>query len=529
MEKRIQESMVIAPVVQEEVEKIIKSLKDSSSGWDSISPKVVKCTYNSFLVPLTHIMHTSLVTGVFPTELKIARVIPIFKAGDTSSFTNYRPVSVLPLFSKILERLMYTRLLSFINKHNLLYKFQFGFRSQHSPNFALMILVDQISEALESGDYVLGLFLDFSKAFDTVNHEILLKKLEFYGIRGIALKWFRSYLHDRVQYVEYNETASSKGNITCGVPQGSILGPLLFLLYVNDLSKASTLVFSILFADDTNMFLTGKDPNILVKTMSQEMNHVVDWLKLNKLSLNLSKTHFIIFRRKGAKVCLTEDLTIDKVNINMVDSTKFLGVFMDQNLTFHKHIHYIKGKIARGIGILYKCRPILNENTLKMLYNAIIYPYFTYCVEVWGSTYSKYIDPLLKIQKRAIRTIVGAKKYDHTLPLYKKLHLLNVHQIYVYCVQLFMFKYKRSLLPSLFDELFLTNSSVHSHNTRQHDLLHVPIIRTEPFSRTVRMLGVYSYNYFSTRIEMGVSYETYKRHLKRHVLDSTDIYSMCGF
>ena len=144
-------------------------------------------------------MHTSLVTGVFPTELKIARVIPIFKAGDTSSFTNYRPVSVLPLFSKILERLMYTRLLSFINKHNLLYKFQFGFRSQHSPNLALIILVDKISEALESGDYVLGLFLDFSKAFDTVNHEILSKKLEFYGIRGIALKWFQRYLHDRVQ------------------------------------------------------------------------------------------------------------------------------------------------------------------------------------------------------------------------------------------------------------------------------------------------------------------------------------------
>ena len=254
-----------------------------------------------YIAPLSHILNLSLASGIFPNELKIARVIPIYKSGDVGNFTNYRPVSVLPLFSKILERLMYTRLLSFINKHRILYKFQFGFRSEHSPNLALIILVDRISQALEKGDFVLGLFLDFSKAFDTVNHAILFKKLEFYGVRGIALKWFQSYLCNRFQYVEYNDSASMKGNITCGVPQGSILGPLLFLIYVNDLANASEIVFSILFADDTNMFLSGKDPNLLVKIMNQEMENVVDWLKLNKLSLNLKKTHFILFRRKVTK------------------------------------------------------------------------------------------------------------------------------------------------------------------------------------------------------------------------------------
>ena len=248
-------------VISDEVIKIIKQLNTGSCGWDDISASVVKTTFQSFIEPLTHILNISITKGVFPNEMKIARVIPLFKSGDSMVFSNYRPVSVLPVFSKILERLMYNRFLSFIQKHHILYLYQFGFRVDHSPNLAMLFLIDKLSTALDDGEYVLGLFLDFSKAFDTVNHDILFAKLEHYGIRGVALDILRSYLSDRHQFVVYNDVKSDNQKITCGVPQGSILGPLLFLLYINDLAYVSTKLFSLLFADDSNMFLTGKDPN----------------------------------------------------------------------------------------------------------------------------------------------------------------------------------------------------------------------------------------------------------------------------
>ena len=378
---------------------IIKNLKEGSSGWDGISPSIVKSTCAAFIEPLTHIFNLSISQGIFPNDLKIARVIPLFKSGNSMSLSNYRPVSVLPVFSKILERLMYNRLLSFVNKYKILYMYQFGFRADHSPNLALLFLVDKISDALEKGEYVLGLFLDFSKAFDTVNHQILFKKLEYYGVRGTALSLFKSYLENRTQYVEFNGVQSEKECIKCGVPQGSILGPLLFLIYINDLALVSDKLFSLLFADDSNMFITGDDPNLLIRTMNSEIKSVVDWLRVNKLSLNLKKTHYIIFQRPRVHFKVDVELTIDGVKIDMKENTKFLGVIIDNKLSFQQHIKYIKGKVSRGLGILLKCRRFFDQNTLVTLYNSFVYPYLNYCISVWGSTCDTYVDSLVKLQK----------------------------------------------------------------------------------------------------------------------------------
>jgi hypothetical protein len=226
------ESILLRPTDTNKIINIIKDLKNTSPGWDNISPSVIKDSVHIIVGPLVHIINLSLSSGTFPKELKIAKVLPLFKSGDASFFNNYRPVSVLPVVSKVFNKIYFAHLINFLKKQNILYKYQFGFRKQHSTFMALMILVDQISNAFERGEYVMGVFLDFSKAFDTIDHNILLQKLNYYGIRGVANVWLESYVSNRLQFVNYQRSNSSECHIKCGVPQGSMLVPLLFLIYV---------------------------------------------------------------------------------------------------------------------------------------------------------------------------------------------------------------------------------------------------------------------------------------------------------
>ena len=288
----------MTPATEEEIYKIINHLKDSASGWDEIPPKIIKTVKSDITSPVTYLCNLSFDTGVVPDELKLAKVVPIHKSGQLSNFTNYRPVSVLCSFSKIYERLVYNRLINFLYLNDTLYKYQFGFREQHSTELALILLLDKITEAIENNEYSVAIFLDLSKAFDMVNHKILLSKLEFYGVRGLPLQWFNSYLSNRKQYVSYNGSNSCHLNISCGVPQGSILGPLLFLVFINDLHNVSENLFFILFADDSNLLLNGPNLNDLCRQMNTELINVVNWFKMNKLCLNVKKTNFMVFCAK---------------------------------------------------------------------------------------------------------------------------------------------------------------------------------------------------------------------------------------
>ena len=507
--------IVLSHVTTKEVKDISLSLNLCSPGWDFLSTKIIHSNLDILLEPLTHVLNLSLEKGVFPIELKLAKVIPLHKGNETHLVSNYRPISLLPIFSKIFEKVMYNRLILFLDTYKLLYELQFGFRKDHSTCAALIMLIDKITSELEKGNFVLGVFLDYSKAFDCINHSILLQKLHYYGIRGIALEWFRNYLSDRKQFVYFNNTKSNYLNVTCGVPQGSILGPILFLIYINDIVHVSTLLFPILFADDSNVFYAGKDPNDMINIMNIELEKLLIWLKVNKLSLNVKKTHFMFFCPPQKKAEFSNSLTIDGETINRVNETKFLGVMVDDKLSWASHINYISKKISKGIGILCKARKYLPKSCLVTLYYSFVYPYLNYCLEVWGKATENIFSKIFKLQKRAIRIISNMPWRAHTSPLFDHLKILPLHKIYIYKIGTLMFKYSQDLLPSIFDDVFIKNSQIHSYNTRQ--LFHVPLITRCKRQSTVSYQGPIIGNYFSQRLNTNRTINTYKKDLRSYL------------
>ena len=251
-----------------------------------------------------------------------------------------------------------------------------------------------------NNDFSIAIFLDLGKAFDTINHDIILDKMFFYGVRGIVFDWVKNYLSNREQYVSYDDEDSVKQPIKCGVPQGSILGPILFILYINDLCFTSEILKYILFADDTNLLYSNSNLNDLTKIMNTELCTISRWFKVNKLSLNINKTNYMIFGRNTKLFSETHKIITDSTEINRVKETKFLGVILDEKLKWNAQIKQIESKVSKGIGMMYQSKGRLDQRSLLTLYNSIIFPYLYYCVEVWGNTCSTRLCKLEKYKNK---------------------------------------------------------------------------------------------------------------------------------
>ena len=373
------ESFFIYPTDHHEVLNIINSIKSKqSSGVDGLNSIFIKGIANNIVKPICIAINASLNQGFFPDILKTSKVVPIYKSKSKELFTNYRPVSLLPILSKIIEKIMHKRLYHFLTTKNILYNSQYGFRHNHSTTMAVMELVNKILLGFENNNSTLAVFLDLSKAFDTIDHSILLHKLAYYGIRGTALEWFKSYLYNRRQSVCYKGVQSENMDIHCGVPQGSVLGPLLFILYTNDFSKCLVNAEALIFADDTTISLTNKDTNTLYEDMTSELLNMSDWFKANKLSLNLSKTNHVFFSKQ-----YQENLPVLKCEHNVIENKKvvnFLGLKIDNCLNWSEHCKYLVTKLSSANYILNAVKHNIDTKSKTLIYHSLFHCHLNYGV-----------------------------------------------------------------------------------------------------------------------------------------------------
>ena len=511
------DSMYLSPTNEYEVSDIISKLKNTNSrGFDDIPVKLIKNSSSVICNILAYLNNQSFLDGTFPDLLKIAKVVPIHKSDDVKNIPNYRPISVLSAFSKISEKLMCARLNKYILDKSILHPNQYGFREKLSTAMALLKLTDDISRSIDDGNITVGVFIDLAKAFDTVDHKILLGKLNHYGIRGIANNWFASYLTNRMQYVACNKHHSTRLPIECGVPQGSILGPILFLLYINDLNQISSILRTIMFADDTNLFLSGKNINVLEQLFNKELEVLTTWFNTNLLSLNIKKTSYIIFsNRKKPSI----NIMLSGTSIKIVDDTKFLGVIISSNLNWNKHIDVVLNKISKTTGIISKVRHLLPRFGTRTLYVTLVEPYLSYCNIVWAqSKPTTYLDKIFRTQKKYCRLITFSHFQAHSEPLFRQLSLLNIYQLYQYQLGLFMFQQLRGLTPSPGLFSFVTNASIHDHFTRQHAKLHIKPCRTKKRRMTVVFQGPNLWNTLPPTLTECTSLTLFRKKMKTYLL-----------
>jgi len=451
-------SFFMKETTPDEISLIINALNVNKSGdiYD-IAPKYVKLVSKSVSLLLTIIFNRSIDEGIFPTAMKTAKVIPIYKNDSTFFVSNYRPISLLPIFSKIFEKLVYNRFIEFIDKNNILIKNQYGFQKNKSTELAVASLVSEITSSFENKKSSYCTFLDFAKAFDTVNHNIMLDKLKYYGVRGKSLLWFESYLKNRSQYTEVGGFLSEQGYIKCGVPQGSILGPLLFLLYINDIAESSSVLNFFLFADDTVVYYSDKTNQETEKVLNQELDKVYDWLAANKLSLNVEKPTFMHFslqkKKPELKILINNKLVCEK------EVTKYLGVLIDNKLNWKKHIEYVKTKLSRSIGIISKIRYYIPKHILIKLYYSFIQSHLNYNLLNWSSTSTSNLECIRLSIKKIIRIISFINKYDHTASLFKELEILPLDSLIKFKQGIFMWKLYNGYIPLPVSSMFKLNTS----------------------------------------------------------------------
>lgn len=441
------------------------NIKKTEDIW-GISTDIIKPIIPLIAPHLAHIFNECINEGQFPTLMKHSKIIPLFKAGDKSDPSNFRPISILPALSKIFEKIIFNQLLSHFNLNKLFHEKQYGFTKGKSTTDAGVALIKHIFDAWQEKKDAIGVFCDLSKAFDCVDHQTLLFKLEHYGVSGKALSLLHSYLSDRLQKVNIHGTNSSGAPLKMGVPQGSILGPLLFLIYINDLPFYSKdLCEIVLFADDTSLIFKTDRRQEIFDDVNNALSKVLDWFTTNNLLLNAKKTKCLKFTMPNVKQVNT-NITVNNERIELINSTVFLGITLDCKLQWGPHIAALAGRLSSAAFAVRKIRNLTDVETARLVYFSYFHSIMSYGLLLWGSAAD--IESIFILQKRAVRAIYGLKPRDSLREVFKEINILTVASQYIFDNIMYVRKHIH---------LFTKKSDVHSFNTRHKNKLAVPSFR----------------------------------------------------
>lgn len=459
-------------------------------------------------------INKSFTLGIFPKCLKIARVVPLYKGGCRSLPENYRPISILPIFSKVFEKIVHKRLYDYLEKKNILSESQFGYRRGVSTVHAVHCLINHVRTALDRGESALVVFLDLAKAFDTVPHATLLQKMEHYGIRDNCLKWFQSYLQGRQQFVYVGGKSSSISNVHCGVPQGSILGPLLFTIMLNDFYKSNALP-AISYADDTAIFSCNSDISKLEESVNDNLSMVNAWMCANKLKLNLNKTKYMIFSNK-LKPRISR-VSVENTVINECEQYKYLGILLDRKLSFMNHVKALTSKLAFCSHLMRHSSYQLNTKQKLIIYQAYAAPLIRYGISIYGSAPHNSLKQLEVLQRKLVRSFRRHSQRTPTRQLYKKLGIHTVHQSWKYEICLLMHAITHQEAPGILSSL-LARPVSHDHYTRQVNLIRKPKCRLALAQKDLSWAGPDQWNGLPAYLRQ-LNHAKFKYQLYKYLID----------
>lgn len=500
--------MHFSPVKVEEVRDTILQLADKkSTGIDEVPIKLIKDCINEFSLCFTYIINKSILLGNFPNRLKTALIIPVYKKGNAGEINNYRPISLLSVFSKIIEKVMANRIVSFLNENDLLTSSQHGFRSKFSTETATNELIQNVYEELDAKNYVMGVFFDLSNAFDTLDLSFVSDKLNKLGIRDNLNEWIVSYLTARKIIVKVEKSLSYEEEINIGTPQGSVLGPLIFLLYINDLPRYINSANVYMYADDTSFIVTAKSPEELERNVNNLLRLFNDWCFKNRLIINYEKTICINFITKQKKIEYNFNINLNNYRVMIHTETKFLGTIIDANLSFTSQVHHLCKKLGQSCFAINSLKHNLDQKSLLSVYYALVYSQIAYNIIAYGN--STDIQRVFVIQKRIIRSIYNLGYIESCRDIFKREKILTVTSIYLYKLLIYIFVNKNKL--KTYD---------HHYGTRNRDEIYISRYNLSLYKRSPICAGSYFFNKLPSDIKSSTTIKRFKQKLRSFLVEN---------